>query len=63
MQYSLLTFASEHTKFATGYNKFGFWTDIIETLAFQTWFGHPSSSLSHGIEVSDLQKVFCIQII
>lgn len=36
MQYSQLTFASEHAKFATGYNTFDFGTDSIEILAFQS---------------------------
>lgn len=63
MQYSQLTFALENAKFATGYNTFGFWTDSLEILAFQSWLGHPSSSSSHGIDVPDLLKVFCIQII
>lgn len=43
MQYSQLTFALEHVKFATGYNTFGFWTDSIEILAFQSGLGiHPA---------------------
>lgn len=57
------TFASENVKFAPGYNTFVFWTASLEILAFQSWFGHPSNSLSRGIQAPDLLKIFCIQII